>query len=49
MDIKVHQYKGWLISKDKINKPEEFKQQTKVVCEIYKNAQHLEEKGTHVL
>jgi transposase len=49
MDIKVHQYKGWLNSKDKIKDPEEFERRTKKVCETYKMSRELEEQGILVM
>ena len=49
MDIKVHQYKGWLNSKDKIKDPEEFEKRTQKVCEIYKKSKELEGQGIHVM
>jgi len=49
IDIKVHQFKGWLNSKDKIKDPEEFERRTKKVCETYKMSKELEEQGIHVM
>lgn len=48
IDLKPHQYKGWLNSKEKIENPEEFEQQVANVCEIYKTATELSQKGTIV-
>lgn len=49
MDINVHQYKGWLNSKDKIKDPEEFEKRTQRVCEIYRKSKELEDQGVHVI
>lgn len=49
MDISVHQYKGWLNSKDKIKDPEEFERRTQKVCEVYKKSEELENKAIHVM
>jgi hypothetical protein len=49
MDINVHQYKGWLNSKDKIKDPEEFEKRTQKVCEVYKKSRELENQGIHVI
>lgn len=44
--LKLDQHKGWLFPK--IDDPEQFKQQVKNVCAIYKEAEQLEEQGIHV-
>lgn len=49
IDIRVHQYKGWMNSKDKIKDPCEFEKRTQKVCEVYKNGNELEEQGVHVI
>jgi hypothetical protein len=49
VQIKVHQYKGWLNSKDKIKNPEEFNKRTQKVCETYKKSKELGELGIHVM
>jgi hypothetical protein len=49
IDIKVHQCKGWLNSKDKIKSPEEFNKRTQKVCETYKKSKELGEQGIHVM
>lgn len=48
-DLKPHQYKGWLNSRDKTDCPEEFEQKAKIVCGIYQNAIEYEAQGIHVL
>lgn len=48
-DIKVHQYKGWLNSKDKIKDPEEFEERAQKICEVYQKSKDMEEKGIHVM
>jgi transposase len=49
IDLKVHQYKGWLNSKDKLKDPEEFEKRVTTVCEIYLNSKSLQEDGVHVV
>ncbi len=49
MDINVHQYKGWLNSKDKIKDPAEFEKRTQKVCEVYRKSKELEVQGVHVI
>ncbi len=49
MDINLHQYKGWLNSKDKIKDPNEFEKRTQKVCEVYRNSKEFEEQGVHVI
>jgi len=49
IDLKVHQYKGWLNSKDKLKDPEEFDKRVTTVCEIYLNSKNLHEDGVHIL
>jgi transposase len=49
VDIKVHQCKGWLNSKDKIKDPEEFNKNVKEVCEIYQTSKELEKEGVHIV
>lgn len=49
LDIKVHQYKGWLNSKDKVENPEEFEKNVKEVCKIYETSKELAERGVHVI
>lgn len=45
MDIKVHQYQGWLNSMEKNPNFEEFRERVGTICDVYKNSAHLEEKG----
>jgi uncharacterized protein (DUF1697 family) len=45
MDIKVHQYEGWLNSMEKNPNFEEFKERVKTICDVYKDSAQLEEKG----
>lgn len=45
MDIKVHQYQGWLNSIEKNPDFEEFKGRVKTICDIYKSSGDLEKKG----
>lgn len=45
MDIKVHQYQGWLNSMEKNPDFEEFKDRVKRICDVYKNSEELSEKG----
>lgn len=49
LDINVHQYKGWLNSKDKIKDPQEFEKRAGKVCELYKNSKELEKQEIHLL
>jgi len=49
IDLKVHQYKGWLNSKDKLKDPEEFNKRVATVCELYLNSKSLQEAGVHIL
>ena len=49
MDLKVHQYKGWLNSKDKLKDPEEFNKRVTTVCDLYLNSKSLHENGVHIL
>jgi transposase len=49
MDIKIHQYKGWLNSGDKIKDPEEFEKRVQKVCQVYQNSNQLAEEGIHIL
>ena len=49
IDLKVHQYKGWLNSKDKLKDLEEFEKRVKTVCEVYLNSKSLQENGVHIL
>lgn len=49
IDLKVHQYKGWLNSKDKLKNPEEFEKRVTTVCEIYLNSKNLQKDGFHIL
>ena len=48
-DLKPHQYKGWLNSRDKTDFSEEFEKKAKIICDIYQNAIELESQGIHVL
>ena len=34
IDLKIHQFEGWLNSKDKLKDPEEFKKRTGYKCQI---------------
>lgn len=45
MDIKVHQYQGWLNSMEKNPNLEEFKERVKKVCDVYINSEELGKKG----
>lgn len=49
MDIKVHQYKGWLNSKDKIEHPEEFEEEVDEICYVYTESKNLEKKGFKIV
>ena len=49
IDLKVHQFEGWLNSKDKLKDPEEFKKRTGTVCQIYINSNNLQDEGFHIL
>jgi len=49
MDLKVHQFEGWLNSKDKLKDPEEFEKRTGTVCQVYLNSSNLQENGFHIL
>ena len=49
MDLKIHQFEGWLNSKDKLKDPEEFERRTGTVCQIYLNINNLQQEGFHVL
>ena len=44
MDIKVHQYQGWLNSMEKNPDFDEFKERVVIICDVYKNSADLEKK-----
>lgn len=37
IDFKIHQFEGWLNSKDKLKDPKEFERRMGTVCQIYLN------------
>jgi transposase len=45
MEIKVHQYQGWLNSIEKNPDFEEFKDRVKKICDIYRESEELAKKG----
>jgi len=45
MDIKVHQYQGWLNSMEKNPDFQEFKERVTRICDVYKNSTELEDQG----
>ncbi|WP_333860015.1 helix-turn-helix domain-containing protein [Clostridium sp.] len=49
MDLKIHQFEGWLNSKDKLKDPEEFERRTGTVCQVYINSNNLQKEGFHIL
>ena len=49
IDLKIHQFEGWLNSKDKLKDPEEFEKRTGTVCQLYLNSNNLQKEGFHIL
>ena len=49
IDLKIHQFEGWLNSKDKLKDPEEFEKRTSAVCQLYLNSNNLQQEGFHIL
>lgn len=48
IDLKIHQFEGWLNLKDKLKDPEEFERRTDMV-QIYLNSNNLQQEGFHIL